>query len=117
MPAYETAVEVYGILTRMERTLVRHDPMLAERLRISSVSISVSIAAGAAATRRSRKLRRYRAAIYAATDCSALLDLFIAGGKCDDRLKHCKQLLERIGTELTPLILSMRGPEGTREGK
>jgi hypothetical protein len=96
--AYEKSVEFYGLVAGLERKLVRHDPFLAERLRQASTAISMKIAGGAAAARRVAKARRYRAALAAITECSAILDLFGARCKGDAALERCRGLVEEIAS-------------------
>ena len=105
LAAYAKAVEFYGLIVGMERRLERHDPCLAERLRVEAVAISIGIAGGAGATKRTRKASRYRSALGAATECSAILDLFAATSKPDGGFDRCRSLLEEIATQVGALLL------------
>lgn len=106
LAAYDKSLEFYGLVTGLERKLVRHDPFLAERLRQATTAITMKIAGGAGAAKRMAKARRYRAALAATTECSAILDLFGVSCKGDSALERCRALVEEIAALTGALLLN-----------
>jgi len=116
LPAYGKAVEFYEWVVRMERRLSKHDACLAERLRAAAVSITMNIAGAAGASKRSRKASRYRSALAAVTECSAILDLFAAVQAPDAEFAGMQRQLESIAMQVGTLQLHATREVAPRSG-